>query len=64
MTMDQVIYGPSGDSTSIPTRANGQYAGDGHNHWHARQVVTMQLAPVLEPRNIHLGEQDRLLLLR
>lgn len=57
MTMDQVVYSSSGESTSFPNRVNGQYAGDGHNHWHARQVVTMQLAPILEPRNIRLGNK-------
>ena len=57
MTMGQVIYDPSGESMSLPNKVNGQYAGDGHNHWHARQVVTMQLAPVLEPRNIRLGNK-------
>jgi len=57
MTVEQIIFDPSGESIRIPTRADAQYAGDGHNHWHARQVVTMQLAPVLEPRNIQLGNK-------
>jgi hypothetical protein len=57
MPMDQIVYRASGGFTRMPTRVDARYAGDGHNHWHAQQVVTMELAPVLEPSNIRNGNK-------
>ena len=63
MMLDQVVYTESGGFQRVPTRVDARYAGDGHDHWHAQQVVTMELSPVLE-RARSEREQDPLLLLR
>ena len=64
MMLDQIVYTESGGFQRVPTRVDARYAGDGHDHWHAQQVVTMELSPVLEPGLGHEREQDPLLLLR
>lgn len=55
--LDQIIYLESGGFRRLPTKVDARYAGDGHNHWHAQQVVTMELAPVLEPGSITTGNK-------
>jgi hypothetical protein len=57
MVLDQVIYTEGGGFRRIPTRVAARYAGDGHNHWHAQQVVTMELAPVLDPSSVTTGNK-------
>jgi hypothetical protein len=57
MELDQVIYTESGGFRRIPTKVDARYAGDGHNHWHAQQVVTMELAPVLDPGSVTTGNK-------
>jgi hypothetical protein len=55
--LDQVIYTETGGFRRVPTRVDARYAGDGHNHWHAQQVVTMELANVLDPADITNGNK-------
>jgi Lysyl oxidase len=57
MMLDQVIYTDSGGMRRVPTRVDARYAGDGHNHWHAQQVVTMELSPVLSPGSVTNGNK-------
>ena len=57
MHLDQVIYTDTGGFRRIPTRVDARYAGDGHNHWHAQQVVTMELANVLDPAHVTNGNK-------
>lgn len=57
MNLDQVIYTEGGEFERVPTRVDALYAGDGHNHWHAQQVVTMELANVLDPAHITNGNK-------
>ena len=57
MLMDQVIYTEGGGYQRIPAVITAKYAGDGHEHWHAQQVVTMELAPVLAPTSVTTGNK-------
>ena len=57
MMLDQIVYTESGGFQRVPTRVDARYAGDGHDHWHAQQVVTMELSPVLEPGSVTNGNK-------
>lgn len=57
MLLDQVVYLESGGFRRVPTGANARYAGDDHDHWHAQQVVTLELSPVLDPASVRNGEK-------
>ncbi len=57
MQLDQVFYLESGGRRHLPSMVDALYAGDGHNHWHAQQVVTMELAPALDPSSIRNGNK-------
>ncbi len=43
MTVIQRIYNTAGGFRDIPTGAVMYYAGDGHNHWHVRNLQTYEL---------------------
>jgi len=55
--MDQIVYTASGGFRRVPTTVDARYAGDDHNHWHAQQVVTMELSPVLDPASVRNGNK-------
>jgi len=57
LMMDQVVYTASGGFRRVPTIVEARYAGDGHNHWHAQGMVTMELSPVLDPGSIRNGNK-------
>jgi len=57
LMMDQVVYTASGGFRRVPTTVEARYAGDGHNHWHAQGMVTMELSPVLDPGSIRNGNK-------
>ena len=57
MTLDQVVYTASGEERLVPTSVKAQFAGDGHDHWHAQRVVTMQLSNVADPGTIRFGSK-------
>ncbi|MGH2488105.1 MAG: hypothetical protein ACRDFR_00605, partial [Candidatus Limnocylindria bacterium] len=57
MLMDQIVYTASGGFRRVPTTVDARYAGDGHDHWHAQQVVTMELSPVLDPGSVRSGNK-------
>jgi hypothetical protein len=57
INLDQVIYTQGGGFRRVPTRVDALYAGDGHEHWHAQAVVTMELANVLSPGTITTGNK-------
>jgi Tfp pilus assembly protein FimT len=46
MTVQQHIYQTTGGYRSVPTNAVMFYAGDGHNHWHVRNLEGAQLTDV------------------
>ena len=46
MTVQQHIYQSTGGYRSIPTTAAMFYAGDGHNHWHVRNLEGAQITDV------------------
>ncbi len=41
--VDQVLYDNEGGSRRVQTDATMQYAGDGHDHWHVRRMLTYHL---------------------
>jgi hypothetical protein len=46
-TTQQVIYDDAGGSRTVtPPRVELIYGGDGHNHWHVKDVESYQLVPV------------------
>ncbi|MGH2463579.1 MAG: lysyl oxidase family protein [Candidatus Limnocylindria bacterium] len=55
--MDQVVYTASGGFRRVPTTVDVRYAGDDHNHWHAQQVVTLELSPVMDPSSVRNGNK-------
>jgi hypothetical protein len=57
MLMDQIVYTASGGFRRVPTTVDARYAGDDHNHWHAQQVVTMELSPVMDPGSVRNGNK-------
>lgn len=57
LMMDQIVYTASGGFRRVPTIVEARYAGDGHNHWHAQGMVTMELSPVLDPGSIRNGNK-------
>jgi hypothetical protein len=56
MEMTQVIAVPGG-TFELPTPVNAEYAGDGHDHWHAQRAVVMELSPVLDRGTIRYGSK-------
>jgi hypothetical protein len=46
MTVQQHIYQTTGGYRSVPTTAVMFYAGDGHNHWHVKNLEGAQLTDV------------------
>jgi hypothetical protein len=42
-TVDQIVYNSAGGLRRIRTTAGMQYAGDGHDHWHVRRMLTYHL---------------------
>lgn len=57
LMMDQVVYTASGGFRRVPTSVEARYAGDGHNHWHAQGMVTMELSPVMNPGSVRTGNK-------
>lgn len=43
MTVSQRIFDTAGGSRDVATAARMYYAGDGHNHWHLRNLETYEL---------------------
>jgi hypothetical protein len=41
--VDQIVYNSAGGFRRIRTTAGMQYAGDGHDHWHVRRMLTYHL---------------------
>ena len=41
--VDQIVYDSDGGTKRIETDARMTYAGDGHDHWHVRQMMVYHL---------------------
>jgi hypothetical protein len=41
--VDQIVYDSAGGTRRVETDARMRYAGDGHDHWHVRQMLTYHL---------------------
>ena len=59
--VDQIVYDSAGGTRRIETDAELAYAGDGHDHWHVRRMLTYHLWGAQRDA---ARRQDRLLLLR
>ncbi len=59
--IDQVIYRTGGTKRRVPTTATMRYAGDGHDHWHVRRILSYHL---WSTRGHQSRREDRFLLLR
>jgi hypothetical protein len=57
MVMDQIVHTASGGFRRAPGVIEARYAGDGHFHWHAQGVVTMELRPVADPASVQYGNK-------
>jgi len=55
MKIDQIIYDGNGDFRRVKTRADGRYAGDGHDHWHVQRIMTYELYKVSNPATVRGG---------
>lgn len=44
MSVVQRIYDDQGGSTDVPVNTTMYYAGDGHNHWHTKDIESGTLA--------------------
>jgi Lysyl oxidase len=55
MKIDQVIFDDAGGSRRIKTGAVGSYAGDGHDHWHVKRIMTYELYKVDNPATMRGG---------
>jgi hypothetical protein len=45
MSFDQIIFNSDGGYRRVGTDAWGQYAGDGHDHWHVQRMMSYGLWP-------------------
>ncbi|MGI8999682.1 MAG: hypothetical protein ACR2GO_08250, partial [Candidatus Limnocylindria bacterium] len=43
MPVDQQIFNADGTKTTTPTNFRMIFGGDGHNHWHVRDLATYEL---------------------
>lgn len=57
MSMDQIVYTAGGGFRRVHDVIEAHYAGDGHEHWHAQRVVTMELRPMLNPAALQIGNK-------
>jgi hypothetical protein len=55
MTVDQRVYDDQGGSRDRDTAASMYYSGDGHNHWHVRDLETYELVRRDNGRQVGTG---------
>ncbi|HUG47921.1 MAG TPA: lysyl oxidase family protein [Candidatus Limnocylindria bacterium] len=52
LAVTQLVADGSGGWTEVATAARMFYAGDGHDHWHVRDLQTWTIARVNDPANV------------
>jgi hypothetical protein len=57
MTVTQRIYTDAGSFVDNPTTATMFFAGDGHNHWHVRDLSTYELIRLDNGSKVGTGEK-------
>jgi hypothetical protein len=57
MTVTQRIYTDAGSFVDRPTTATMFFAGDGHNHWHVRDLSTYELIRLDNGSNVGTGQK-------
>jgi hypothetical protein len=55
MAVSQRVYDAGGGSRDVSTTASMYYSGDGHNHWHVRDLESYQLARLDNGRQVGTG---------
>ncbi|WP_119068834.1 lysyl oxidase family protein [Rubrobacter indicoceani] len=55
MTVSQHVYNSSGGRRILPTDATMYFGGDGHNHWHVRDLESFDLKRVKNNRALRAG---------
>lgn len=55
MTVAQRIYNSAGGHRDVPTRASMYFAGDGHAHWHVRDLESYTLTRLRGGRTVQTG---------
>jgi hypothetical protein len=55
MTVTQRVYNSSGGFTDYPSSARMYYAGDGHDHWHVRDLEVAELTSLDNGNKVGTG---------
>jgi hypothetical protein len=55
MAVDQRVYDADGGGRDIDTTASMYYSGDGHNHWHVRDLESYELTRVDNGHRVGTG---------
>jgi Lysyl oxidase len=58
MSVNQRIFDDAGGHRDVPTKAKMYYAGDGHNHWHLRNLETYWLFRLDDGVNVGRGAKE------
>jgi Lysyl oxidase len=58
MTVTQRIYNDAGGFRSLPTTAQMYFAGDGHNHWHLRDLEGFELIRLDNGSKVGTGAKE------
>jgi hypothetical protein len=58
MTVTQRIYNDAGGFRTLPTTAQMYFAGDGHNHWHLRDLESYELVRLDNGTKIGAGAKE------
>jgi hypothetical protein len=58
MTVTQRIYNDAGGYRDLPTTAQMYFAGDGHNHWHLRDLESYELIRLDNGSKVGAGAKE------
>jgi hypothetical protein len=58
MTVTQRIYNDAGGYRTLPTTAQMYFAGDGHNHWHLRDLESYELIRLDNGTKVGTGAKE------
>jgi hypothetical protein len=58
MTVTQRIYNDAGGYRTLPTTAQMYFAGDGHNHWHLRDLESYELIRLDNGSKVGAGAKE------
>jgi hypothetical protein len=58
MTVTQRIYNDAGGYRNLPTTAQMYFAGDGHNHWHLKNLESYELIRLDNGTKVGTGDKE------